>query len=278
MLDQAVISRSESAEPSGLGRIAVFGGVYSNYLALAEVLADARRQGAEAIYCLGDLGGFGPHPDRVFPLVESAGVRVVQGNYDDSVGSGKDDCGCGYVDPRDNHFAQISYDHTLRRTSADNRRFLRQLPAFRRLRLGPLAAHLCHGSPRRVNEFLWETTSPDSLLESLCDRYTCDLLLCTHTGIKWQRRLPSGRVVVNVGAVGRPENDGTTRVWYAMLGLGAGGELEVDFRPIHYDHEELAREMRAEGLPEEFVETILTGSWTTCLEILPGKERGRGLY
>jgi hypothetical protein len=36
--------------------------------------------------------------------------------------------------------------------------------------------------------------------------------------------------------------------------------------------------MRAEGLPAEFVETVLTGWWTTCLEILPAKERGLGAH
>ena len=36
--------------------------------------------------------------------------------------------------------------------------------------------------------------------------------------------------------------------------------------------------MRAAGLPEEFVETIETGWWTTCLEVLPPTERARGRY
>ena len=40
----------------------------------------------------------------------------------------------------------------------------------------------------------------------------------------------------------------------------------------------LAIEMRAEGLPEEFSETIESGWWTTCLEILPAKERLLGRY
>ena len=39
-----------------------------------------------------------------------------------------------------------------------------------------------------------------------------------------------------------------------------------------------AREMRSEGLPSEFIETIETGWWTTCLEILPAKERARGKF
>jgi len=128
-----------------------------------------------------------------------------------------------------------------------------------------------------VNEFLWETATPDALLERFCDRYACDLLLVTHTGIKWQRRLPSGRLVVNVGAVGRPENDGTPRVWYALLDA-ARGEVGVEFRPVEYDWPALAREMEEEGLPAEFVTTIRTGWWTTCLEVLPAKERARGRF
>src|SRR6266545_311179 len=68
-----------------LSRIAVLGGVYSNYLALAAALPDVRRRGADAIYCLGDLGAFGPFPDRVFPLLRDHGVQCIQGNYDNSV-------------------------------------------------------------------------------------------------------------------------------------------------------------------------------------------------
>ena len=98
-------------------RAAFFGGIYSNYLALAAALIDARRRGAEAIFCLGDIGGFGPHPDRTIELLRAHGIPTVQGNYDDAVGNTKADCGCGYTDPVDNHFARISYAYTLEHTS-----------------------------------------------------------------------------------------------------------------------------------------------------------------
>jgi predicted phosphodiesterase len=269
--------REHAYEPLAARRIAVFGGVYANYLALEATLRDARRRGAEAFYCLGDLGGFGPHPDRVFPLLAEHGVRVVQGNYDHSVGDALDDCGCGYSDPRDNHFAQISYDYTLANTSDDNRSYLRGLPPALRVELGGRRLLMCHGSPRRVNEFLWETQTPNGLIERLCADHDCDAVLCTHTGIKWQRQLPSGRRLINVGAIGRPENDGLPRVWYALL-EPASGDLDLQFVPVDYDHGRLAREMETEALPAEFIETIRSGWWTTCLEILPAKERLRGRF
>jgi hypothetical protein len=81
---------------------------------------------------------------------------------------------------------------------------------------------------------------------------------------------------VNVGVIGRPENDGTTNVWYSIL--TAMPDLQVEFVPVTYDAETLAREMEVEQLPAEFAETIRTGWWTTCLENLPAKERARGKF
>ncbi len=258
-------------------RIAVFGGIYSNYLALEAALADAKGRGVDGLFCLGDLGAFGPHPDRVFPLLIENNVQCVQGNYDNSIGNDLADCQCGYTDPRDNHFARISYEYTRAHTSPANRRWLHELPPQRRLQLGPFRALLCHGSPRKINEFLWESTTSTHFLDYLTRAHDADIILATHTGIKWRRAWPSSageRHFINVGVLGRPENDGRTRVWYTVLEVEAG-RLRVQFIPIEYDHHRLAREMRAERLPEEFVETILTGWWTTCLEVLPAKERKR---
>ena len=291
-------------------KVAVFGGVYSNHLALAAVLADAARRGAEAVYCLGDLGGFGPEPERVWPLLLAGGVRAIQGNYEQSLAAGREDCNCGYTDPRDNHFAAISYDYTARHCSPAFKRWMGELPARRRVLVGGRELLLVHGSPRRVNEFLFDSTSPDAFLEVLLDQHHSDALLCTHTGLHWHRRLPSGRDAVNVGVIGRPANDGRPEVWYALLealpsgalrsrggaaadrgpsiagvgsvggvgGFGGLGGLGVELVPLRYDHQAMAAEVRQASLPEEFAATLLTGWWTTCLEVLPARERAASRF
>src|SRR5262245_34734571 len=197
------VSRQDrlSCFPDPLRRAAFFGGVYSNEPALRAAIADARARGADALFCLGDLGGFGPHPERIAPILREHGIITVQGNYEDAVGHGREDCGCGYTDPRDNHFAQLAYDYTLRKTPENQRAWFRVLPTSIRLTMGEKRRLLCHGSPRRQNEFLWESTSPAPFLERLLDDASADALLCTHTGIPWSRTLPSGRQVINVGVL-----------------------------------------------------------------------------
>lgn len=278
-------------------KLAFFGGVYNNYLALEAAIRGVRGRGAEELFCLGDLGAFGPHPDRVFPLIHEHGIRVVQGNYDHSIGNGLNDCQCGYTDPRDNYFAQISYDYTLQNTSAGNREFMKGLPPEIRLDIEGLCILLCHGSPRKTNEFLWESGTANSFLNKMMRETEADIVIGTHTGIHWSRLLEGGKLFANCGVLGRPENDGATHVWAMLLTVGADAKpveepasrhslhttinnvpVTVEFLPTEYDYERLASEMRAERIPEEFVETVLTGWWTTCLEVLPGKERRAGKF
>lgn len=276
-------------------RVALFGGIYSNHLSLRAAIEDARRRGCERFFCLGDLGAFGPNPDKVFPLLIDAGVECVQGNYDHSIGNGLPDCQCGYTDPADNHYARLSYQYTYVKTSPRWRPWLAELPRELRFALAPadppggacgnswaggfdrpLRVLCCHGSPRKTNEFLWESTTPTHLLEKFCDDHNADVIVATHTGLPWVRHLSRGRLFVNCGVLGRPANDGTPRVSYTIL--DSSHPLLTEQAPLDYDHEALAQEMEDERLPVPFIETIRTGWWTTCLEILPEKERSRGRY
>lgn len=257
-------------------RLAFLGGIYSNYHALVAALNDIHLRRVDATYFLGDLGAFGPHPDRVPELLRSRGIAGIQGNYEESLSTRASDCHCGYTDPRDNHFAQISYDYTFAHTNEAHKDWMGTLPHEIRFTAGGRRFLLVHGSPRRINEFLWRSTSPDPFLEKLCRDHDADVIICTHTGLHWHKALRDGKHVINAGVIGRPANDGRTNVWYTLVDVEE--TMRVEFIPITYDHRALAEEMRAEQLPEAFVETVLTGWWTTCLEILPPKERAAGKY
>src|SRR5688500_7640968 len=183
-------------------RVALFGGVYNNHHALRAAIEDAKRRRVEKMFCLGDLGAFGPNPDKVFPLLIDAKVETLQGNYDNSIGNNLPDCQCGYTDPADNYYARLSYQYTYRKTSPQWRPWLAALPKEIRFELpppsmpadchtatyaggfeDPVKVLCCHGSPRRMNEFLWESTTPTHVLNKLADEFDADVIVATHTGL-----------------------------------------------------------------------------------------------
>jgi hypothetical protein len=100
--------------------------------------------------------------------------------------------------------------------------------------------------------------------------YHADVVLCTHTGIKWQRA--SQEASGERGDDSQAENDGMPNVWYSILTAEDG--LRVEFVPVHYEHGPWPARWKRKDF-RQFVETVRTGWWTTCLEILPAKERAR---
>ncbi|MEU9279734.1 radical SAM protein [Streptomyces sp. NPDC048341] len=256
-------------------RIAVCGGPYGNPYALQAFVDDARARGAERLFCLGDLGGFGADVDALWPILTDNTVECVAGNYDVAIARGDTDCGCGYRDPKDNEYAQLIYDHTLATTGRDFAAWMGTLPTERRETIDGVDVHMVHGSTLALNDFWWESL-PDEQHRQRVEASGADVVLCTHSGLPWQRRI-GATLAVNVGVLGKPANDGRREVWYAMLDL-SDGHVTAELIPLAYDWRAQARSMRAAGLPEIFAETIETGWWTTCLEILPPRERSRGRY
>jgi pyruvate-formate lyase-activating enzyme len=256
-------------------RIGVCGGPYGNPYALRAFVADAAARGCQRLYCLGDLGGFGAEIDALWPVLTGAGVECIAGNYDVALARADPDCGCGYRDPRDNEFAQLIYDYTLAHTSRAFAAWMGRLPTQRRELIGGCAVHLVHGSPLALNDFWWESL-PEAEHRLRVAGSGAGVICCTHSGLPWQRRV--GRtLVVNVGVLGKPANDGRREVWYAVLDLDGGG-ARAELVPLEYDWAAQAASMRRAGLPGPFAETIETGWWTTCVEILPPRERAAGRF
>lgn len=256
-------------------RIALCGGTYSNPYALRAFVADARSRGAERLVFLGDLGAYGAEPDALWPVLLDEDIECIAGNYDVAIGRGDPDCGCGYSDDEDNAFAAIAYDYTLRHTSRDFAAWMATLPTEHRETVDGVDLHLVHGSTLALNDFWWESLSVESHRLRIAES-GADVICCTHSGLPWIRRI-DGTLVVNVGVLGRPANDGGQHVWYALLDL-ADGQADAELVALDYDWRAQAASMRAAGLPEAFTQAVETGWWTTCLEIVPPLERSRGRY
>lgn len=245
-----------------MDQITVFGDIHANLPALEAVFADMAARGLDdSPYCLGDLVGYATFPDEVIAAIRARNIPTIMGNYDQGVGNDSDNCGCAYRTAEARALGDRSIAWSNAHTSAGNKAFLRQLPPQIALQLGGLRVLLVHGSPRRINEYLY-ADRPDASLERLLDQAGADVLVAGHTHKPYHRVLPSGRHVVNAGSVGKPK-DGDPRACYAIL-RARDGALQVEFRRVPYDVERAARAIEATeppgAMPHEFAAMLRTGT------------------
>ena len=239
-----------------MDQITIFGDIHANLAALEAVLADVDAGKMANRYCLGDLVGYGTFPNEVVASIRAADVPTIMGNYDQGVGNDSDDCGCAYKTAVEEERGKRSIAWTNTHTTADNKTFLRGLPAHIPLTLGGRRVLLVHGSPRRINEYLYEDR-PVNSFERLLDTVEADVLVCGHTHLPYHKVLPSGRDVVNAGSVGKPK-DNNPRACYITLAAD-GNHLQVEFIRVVYDIERAARAIEASEMPHEFAQMLRDG-------------------
>ena len=232
--------------------VAVITDIHGNLPALHAALARIDELGITDIYCGGDLVGYGPHPNEVCALIAERAIPTIYGNYDYAIARDLEDCGCAYVTQHDRELGQQSVAWTLANTDQSAKDFMRGLPFDLRFGVGDRQIHLVHGSPRKVNEYLFED-KPDRLYERLAAAEDASVLVFGHTHKPWVRE-HGGVLFVNCGSVGKPK-DGDPRGAFAVL-----RGTEVTIERVAYDAESVAREVRAAGLPGEFADKLLVAA------------------
>jgi len=235
-------------------RVAVLTDVHANLPALEAALERTGSLDVDALYCGGDLVGYGPHPNEVCRLVEERSIPTIYGNYDWAIARDELDCGCAYVTEHDRALGQRSVEWTLAHTDRRSKDFMRDLPFDLRFELGTKRVRLVHGSSRKVNEYLFED-KPARTFERIAKGADCDVLVFGHTHRPWVHGY-AGVLFVNCGAVGKPK-DGDPRAAFAVLGLDAAGEVTASIERVAYDAEAVAGEVVAAGLPDEYAEKLV---------------------
>lgn len=166
------------------GRVAVISDIHANLPALEAAVDAIDGKDAQVVYCGGDLVGYGPHPNEVCRLIEERRIPTIHGNYDYAVARDLEDCGCVYGSTHDRELGRRSIAWTLERTDRRSKDFLRGLPFDLRFILGTTRVRLVHGSPRRVDEYLFEDT-PARTFERVAADADCEVLVFGHTHKPW---------------------------------------------------------------------------------------------
>lgn len=255
-------------------KIAFFSDIHANLPALEATLADIDQQKPDFIYCLGDLVGYNVWPNEVSNEIRKRGIPTLAGNYDEGIGLNSDDCGCAYQTDEEKANGAVSISFTNEIVNDDVRRYLRNLPRHMSLQFqnNEEEIHLLmvHGSPRRINEYLFEDRSEKSL-RRIIEQAGADIMLFGHTHQPYHRKLEyekegrsAYRHAINIGSVGKPK-DGDARTGYVILEVGevlsnfSSDSFRVEFRRVEYDVEKAAKAVEESKLPNAYATALRTG-------------------
>jgi predicted phosphodiesterase len=269
------MSEERVMELAADGPLLVFGGPYSNLQATQAILAEAARRGIppQRVICTGDVVAYGADAAACCDLIMASGIWVIAGNCEENLAAGALDCGCGFEEGTAcDLLSRAWYAHANREVTAAHRAWMAGLPYRLMIRLpdGRRLAVL-HGGARDISRFIFASAEHKDLADEIAAT-GCDGVIAGHCGIPFVRQVGPG-VWINAGAVGMPADDGTPRIWYALLTPDKAG-LSVETLPLQYDHAAAAAAMRKAGLPEGYAAALGSGLWPSC-DVLPPAERAR---
>ncbi|MDA8236496.1 MAG: metallophosphoesterase family protein [Chloroflexi bacterium] len=238
-------------------RLAVLSDIHANLPALEAVLASLPR--VDAFWHLGDVVGYGPHPDEVVARLRAIGAVGVRGNHD---AAALGELGVEGFNPA----AQRAASWTAARISPETRAWLGALPE----RLEVEGVTLVHGSPRDPT---WEyvTTAREAAASLAAVATRCCLHGHTHVPVAWledegrvdlvratdglELALGTERLLLNPGSVGQPR-DGDPRAAALVLDTGAA---TATWHRVRYPVSDTQRDIRAAGLPDWLADRLAVG-------------------
>jgi len=240
-------------------QVAILSDIHGNRHAFEAVLADAESAGAEEMWCLGDLVGYGAEPDACVELARRHAAICLAGNHDMGVTGaiGLDEFSTG---------AALAARWTRETISDANMEFLSALqPAGEEDGIG-----LYHASPR---DPVWEYVLSALLAELCFDTQPQRVALIGHSHVALSFTRPEGDVatgearrhgdaldigpttgewLLNPGSVGQPR-DGDPRAAWLMLDTHS---WRARWQRVDYDIAGAAAAIRAARLPDSLAERL----------------------
>ena len=229
-------------------KIGIISDIHGNIYALMRVLEDLDDQKVDTIICLGDLVGYGPHPNEVVSMIRRKNILCIKGNYDASVVDG------AYTYIRDTAINSFSLPWTVEELRAENRYYLDNLPTNITLDFNGKRIKFVHGSNNSINEYLLEDSDNTiNIMNSLEE----DVLVCAHTHLPSIKEYNS-KLFVNDGSVGKPKI-GSPDSTYCILDVDKDGNIKGKIRHVSYEYKRIVKDMQMLNFPAELVRSFEEG-------------------
>lgn len=252
-------------------KIALFSDIHANLPALQAFFEDLETKEIDSIYCLGDLVGYNMWPNEVVNEIRKRKIPCIAGNYDFGIGRNINDCGCAYKTAEDKANGAVSIKLTNSLIGPSERNYLRTLPSHINLEFKlkdeeSINLLLVHGSPRKINEYLFEDRPEASLLR-IMNEAKADILCFGHTHKPYHRILQENseyKHAINIGSIGKPKDANPLGGYVVItidetLNLTDKNTVKVDFVRFAYDVEKAANAIENSELPNAFAQSLRTG-------------------
>lgn len=229
-------------------KIAAISDIHGNIYALMKALEDIDEQKVDKIICLGDLVGYGPHPNEVIALIRRREIPCIKGNYDASVVDGD------FTYIRDNFINSFALPWSINEVRISNKYFLDSLPTELKYNINGVNIIFTHGSPVAINDYLFEEADNT---KNIMNNLEEDVLVCAHTHIPSLKKFDD-KIFINVGSVGKPKIGKPTPT-YSIIEITDSKEVLVSFRHLDYEFKKIVKDCTMLKFPSSLIDSYITG-------------------
>lgn len=206
-------------------RVGIISDVHSNLYTLMEVYSEFEKEGIDTVICLGDIVGYGPHPNEVINFIKRKQILAIKGIYDAAVV--KNDI--NFI--KEGTINNFSLEFTRNELTKNNLYYLSNLPDEFLMKFGDFKVRFVHKNP--YNEF-------DDIDE--------DILVCGYTHLANENKISKHKFILNPGSVGKPYN-GNGIVTFGILDISEA-IYKFKIMNVGYSFNKIQKDMKMMNFPE----------------------------
>lgn len=210
-------------------KIGIISDIHANLYSIMEIYSKLEREEVDSIVCIGDIVGYGPHPNEVISFIKRKHMIALKGIYDLAV------INSDFTDINESTSNIFSLDFTKQELTKNNIYYLSNLPTEMNLNFGKTKVNFVHRNTYDEHEVIYE-----------------DFLICGCTHIAGEEKVGKDKFIINPGSAGIPSENGETT--FGVLEISENFH-KFQIMTSEYSYEKLQKDMRMLNFPEILIDS-----------------------